>query len=103
MVTSHQIVRHKSYLAKVKLDIILGQKLVALTLFAWACHNTTTTSKSYIQEILGDPNSFGIVYTFVTKSVIHHPSLIDHFQYQTNQCISGKIGDKEKPIKKDRS
>jgi hypothetical protein len=30
VVTSHQVVRHKSYFTKVKLDIILGQKLLGL-------------------------------------------------------------------------
>jgi hypothetical protein len=48
---------------KVKLDTVLGQNPIVPTLFARALHNTMTTSKSYIQKVLDDPNPFGRVFT----------------------------------------
>jgi hypothetical protein len=56
MVAPHQLVRHKSFLGKVNLDLVLSQKPRVLTNFAWALRYTMTTSKSFIQEMLDDLN-----------------------------------------------
>jgi hypothetical protein len=78
--------------------LILGQYSSILTPVAWALHFTMVTSKSWLQEILRYLKPFGRVCTFTTEYVIHHLSVVDHFQYYGNQCItSKKIGDKLKP------
>jgi hypothetical protein len=81
MVTPHQVVRHKSFLTKVNLDLILSQKPIVPTNCAGALCNTTTISKSFIQEFINNSNTFCRVSTFLTESIVHRPSVVGHLQY----------------------
>jgi hypothetical protein len=81
VVAPHQLVRHKSFLRKVNLDLVLSQKPIVLTNFAWALRYTMTTSKSFIQEMLDVLNPLWWVTTLLTESVVHHPSVFSHLLY----------------------
>jgi hypothetical protein len=58
IVTPNQLVWHKYFLAKVNLDLILSQKPIVPTNFAWALRYMMTTSKRLIQEIVDNLNPF---------------------------------------------
>jgi hypothetical protein len=58
VVMPHQIVWHKSFLAKVNLDLILIQKPIVLTNCAGALCNTMAINKSLVQEFCDNLNPF---------------------------------------------
>jgi hypothetical protein len=81
VVTPHQIVQHKSFLTKVNLDLILIQKPIVPTNCVGALYNMTATNKNLVQEFLDNSNPFCRVSTFLTEFIVHHPSIVGHFQY----------------------